>query len=189
MSWVDQKEKYEAVARQIDPSVRLTTKDGWIWRAIAWLLFLFSFGQFKRATFLTRYATTLGPLQAYPRGWLWLWDGIIVHESQHTAQARKFGLGLGPWAGLPLMLLVYGILFFPVGLAYFRYRLELDAERRSWDYLLENGMADEEYVYRNAERLAKNLSGPAYLWSWFRGSVRKGCLKVAEKVVEKHFRP
>lgn len=182
MSWVKDKERYQAIARKIDSSVKLTTKDGWIWKAIAWFLFIITFGRFKRKRFLENFATTLGPIQAYPRSWPRLREGTLVHESRHTRQARWFGFGIHPWVGLPLMGLFYLLLPLPVGLAYFRYRLELDADRAKWKFWLSVGKKPD-LIRRRAREFAETITSAAYAWSWPRGLVVKGFLKAAEKVI------
>lgn len=185
MSWVNDKERYQAIARKIDSSVRLTTKDGWIWKAIAWILFIVTFGKFKRERFLENFATTLGPVQAYPRSWPALREGTLVHESRHTHQARWFGLGIHPWVGLPLMGLFYLLLPLPLGLAYFRYRLELDADRAKWKFWLAGGRTPDE-VRARAKKFAETITGVAYAWSWPRKWAVRGFLKAAEKVIEEN---
>jgi len=186
MSWVDNKDHYDQITRSIDPAIRLTTKDGWIWKTIAWILFIVTFGKFKREEFLTHYATTLGPMQAYPVEWPSLNEGMLVHEGRHTKQARWFGLGIHPWAGLPFMAVAYVLLFFPIGLALFRYLLELDADKAKWRYMLETGQGDEDYIRRRAMDFAEKVSGAPYGWSWPRKWVVSGFMAAAEKIITEH---
>lgn len=186
MSWVDDKERYEQIAKTIDPAVRLTTKDGWFWKAIAWILFVVTFGQFKRERFLEDFATTIGPIQAYPRSYPRLYEGTVVHESRHVRQFRWFGLGLHPWVGLPLMALSYLLLPLPLGLAYLRYALELDADRAKWKWMLERG-EDPQSVLDRAESFAETVSGSAYGWAWPRPWALRGFRKAAEKTIGNHL--
>jgi len=187
MSWINDKERYQGIANSIDPSVKLMTKDGWIWKAIAWCLFIITFGVFKRKRFLEHFATTLGPIQAYPRNWPYLTEGIIVHESRHTRQARWFGFGLHPWIGLPIMALAYLLIPLPLGFAYLRYKLELDADRATWKFWIAQGRTPDE-IRKRATRFAQIVASSAYGWAWPKKWVIKGFLEAAERVIVKEDR-
>lgn len=184
-SWVDDKERYEQMARAIDPAIRLTTKDGWFWKVIAWILFIITFGQFKRERFLEDFATTIGPIQAYPRSYSSIYEGTLVHEGRHTKQARWFGLGIHPWVGLPFMAIAYLLLPIPAGLAYLRYRLELDADRAKWKWMMESGYSADQVLDR-AQRFAETVSSSAYAWAWPKPWAVKGFLREANKVVSEY---
>ena len=79
-------------------------------------------------------AMAIGPLVLLPRAWLLTGDPrpTIVHECCHVRQYRWCGLGIHPWVGLPLFLVLYGLVLFPLGLAWARYRLELAACAAVW---------------------------------------------------------
>ena len=68
-SWVERKAYYEAIVKGIDSSVILTTKDSWVWKTIATILLVFTFGRFKREVFLQQFATAIGPVHAFPKEW------------------------------------------------------------------------------------------------------------------------
>ena len=186
MSWVDKKEEYEKIIHSIDKSIILTTKDHWFWKVISWVLFIITFGKFSREMFLKRFATTIGPIQAYPKEYPYLSKAILVHESRHTRQARWFGLGIHPWVGLPFMMIAYLFLIFPIGLAPFRYLLELDADKASWKYLLKNKIVDEDYILKRAKAFAEKVSGAPYAWAWPKKYVRNGFMKAAKKVISEN---
>lgn len=187
MSWTEKRDRYQSLARTIDPSVIITTKDHWFWSALAWALCIITLGLGMRPRrFLEDFATTIGPVQAYPRQWKNLREAIIVHESQHTRQARLFGLGIHPWVGLLPMAVTYLLLPIPVLLSYFRYRLELDADRASWTHLLRTGQADGQQIYRRAERFSHTVSSGAYGWAWPKGWARKGFREQAQKTITRH---
>lgn len=188
MSWTDDKESLEALAHDIDPAVCLTTKNGWLWKAVATILFILSFGKFKRERFLESFATTFGPLQAYPESWSASQvSHTLVHESRHTRQARAFGFGIHPWVGLPLMFLTYCLLPLPIGLAVFRVWLELDADRYRWRVLLRAGIP-ASYIRQRAREFAETVSSAAYMWSlpaswtvkWFEQEAEKAIAESAE---------
>lgn len=186
MSWTEHKKNYQLLATGINKYVKLTTKDSWFWKAIAWILFILSFGKFKRESFLTQFATTLGPIQAYPKEWVAIAKRTIVHESRHTEQAQWFGFWIHPWVGLPLMGVFYLLLPFPIFFAWVRYRLELDADQASWKFLLNEESATNEIVLDRAERFAKTVSSGSYLWAWPRSWAIKGFRKKALKVIRQN---
>ena len=107
-SWTNDRDRLLSLAKSVDSSVILTTKDGFFWKAISWILFIISFGKQSRKTFLTIFATTIGPIQAYPKEWsVQSVEFVVVHESRHTKQFRWFGFGLSPWVGIPFMFIFY----------------------------------------------------------------------------------
>jgi hypothetical protein len=204
-SWVDERERYETIARAVEPAVVLSTKDAWGWTA-AWvgllvLVTLVSLGvgthfflkKMSRSTFLGRYATTLGPLQGYPRGFERLSRSLLVHEARHTTQAVGFGyavpvLGWLPFrrfravVGLLPMGLVYGLLPVPILVCYGRYRLELDADRASYRWMLRHGYSISE-VRERSRRFADRVASGAYLWCWPAPLVRRGFRRVLDREI------
>jgi hypothetical protein len=184
MSWILDKERLQAEARKLDPAIRLTTKDSWFWRMLAWLLFILSFGKFKREDFLTLFATTLGHVQAYPKEWETASvERVMIHESRHSWQARVCGFGIHPMVGLPLMAFLYGLFPFPTLLAVFRLWFEMDADRAYWRHGLVNHTMDAAEVRRRAQSFAETVSGPAYFWSVWRGFAVWLFMRAAEKVI------
>jgi len=165
MSWLSDKERLQAEARKIDKSVKLVSKDGKFWKIIAWFLFIVSFGAFKRENFLTRFATTIGNIQAYPATWsVATVERVIVHESRHSRQARFCGFGIHPLVGLPIMMLIYVLFPFPVLFAFPRALLEMDADRASWRALLASGTPSSVIIAR-AQNFAETISSSEYMWS------------------------
>lgn len=187
MSWLADKERLQIEARKFDPAVRLTTKNGWFWAALAWLLFILTFGKFKREDFLTQFATTIGHVQAYPEGWnVDTVERVVVHESRHTFQARVCGFGIHPMVGLPVMAVLYGLVFFPTLLAVLRTWFELDADRAVWRSGLSKGVMNADMVRWRAQVFAETVSGPAYFWSLPRSLAVRWFLRAAEKVIAEH---
>jgi hypothetical protein len=178
-TWVEHKDCYLRIVRKYDSSIILTTKDSWFWRACAWLVAIFTFGGISRQRFLSDFGTTLGPVQAYPSSWSSLSTELLIHEARHTAQARWFGLGISPWLGLPLMAVAYLLLPLPLGLAYFRYMLELDADRATWRQMLRDGMSTQT-VLKRAAKFGKLVGGGSYGWAW--PGAEEGFKRAAAKV-------
>jgi hypothetical protein len=178
--WVHDKSRLTRLAREIDSAARITTKDGWFWRALAWLLQPL----IAREKFLNDFATTIGPLQGYPRHWpIDFVERALVHESRHTRQARWFSLGIHPWAGLPIMGIMYILLPIPIGLAWIRYRLELDADRASWRHQLRRGATAAEIMLR-AARFATIVASRKYGWSVPGRWARWGFKRAAKRLID-----
>lgn len=193
-SWLERREQYEQIVRTIEPTVRLVTKDHVFWRVAARLLWCLSLGKTPPRVFLEQYATTLGPLQAYPRRWPRLTPWLLVHESQHTVQCRRAGwfvpvlgwLGgpLRTWVGLLPMGFCYALLPLPVGLAWCRMRMELDADAAAWRAGLRNGWLTPGQVRARAVEFAEVVSGSAYLWSWPTRWTCRAFAARAERVID-----
>lgn len=187
MSWVADQEQLQAEARQIDPSIRLTTKNGRFWRFLAWCLFLLSFGKFKREDFLVLFATTLGNVQAYPESWSTAFvRRVMIHESRHSWQSKMCGFGVHPMVGLPIMGLLYALLPLPAGLAFFRFWFELDADKASWRHALANGLDTPDGIRARAASFAATVSSSAYMWPVWRSFAVAQFAKAAEKVIAEH---
>jgi hypothetical protein len=193
-SWTHSAADYARLARGVAAVSVITTKDGRFWRLVAWSLCLLSLGRFARRRFLEEFASTLGPVQAYPQGWTALSPRLIVHESRHTQQFLWAGwfvpiVGwLGPrvrvWAGLLPMGLVYGFFPLPVFFAWGRFRLELDADSYSWKVALENGWMSPDEVRERANSFAETISSWAYLRSWPVRWTRRRFQRRAEDVID-----
>lgn len=186
MSWLDEHARLEAIARAIEPSVRLVPKEGRFWRSVGVLASLVTLRGISVEVFLRDYATAIGPLQGYPRGWsVERVERTLVHEARHTRQARWFGFGTHPWLGLPLFGLFYLGLPLPAGVAVARFWFELDADRAAWRHALASG-ASPEWVRARAAEFAGRVCSGHYGWpipralgvAWFGRS--------AERVIAAH---
>lgn len=205
MSWIKEHYRYAEIAQTIEPSVRLTTKDSWFWTAL-WVLMLlfvtlltagvgtyFFCEKMGLQTFLKEYATTVGPLQGYPRRFLRLSRRLLVHECRHTLQAIVCALfvpilGWLPWrrwrawVGLLPMGLVYLVLPLPVGICYGRYRFELDADFTSWRWALAHGYTPAQ-VKAHAQRRIETVGGWQYGKPWPKSLVRRGYEKLSDRAI------
>lgn len=171
-SWTTQRSRLEEVARTFDKSIRLYTKDNWFSHAVAWLLFVISFGKFKRDEYLVHAATTFGNLHFYPKEWnVWNVEDILPHEARHTWQFRVLGFYIHPLLGLPLAAVVYLFLLFPIGIAVGRFFMELDADKSRYSYLItkyecaKNSIYYSKYLRSSAECRAEVLSSSLYFFA------------------------
>jgi hypothetical protein len=160
LSWLDDRARLEAIARTIEPSVRLVPKEGPFWRAVGVLAAGATLGGIGLRTFLEDYATAIGPLQGYPRHWSAAHvESLLVHEARHTRQARWCGLGIHPWLGLPIFGALYLAMPLPAGGALLRFWFELDADRAAWRHALARGAAPEQVRARAAAFASRVCSG------------------------------
>jgi len=184
VSWVDRRDEYQALARRFDPACRLVVKEGWFWTALAYLLMVITFGGVRAGDFLNNYATTIGPIQAYPRAWPTLDTRLLVHEARHVRQARVCGLWIHPWVGLPIYALLYLVLPIPLGLAWFRFWFELDADRASWRWALAEGGWAPEQVRLRAQSFALKVSSGSYGWAMPRNYMARRFEGEVETVIQ-----
>jgi len=71
-----------------------------------------------------------------------------------------------------------------MGLAWVRYRLELDADVQRWRRMLAIGMTPDN-VRARAYSFADTVSGGTYLFAWPRAWARWGFARKAEKEIAK----
>jgi len=87
------------------------------------------------------------------------------------------------WLGVLPFWLFYFVLPFPVKLCYFRYRLELSADRRSWKWMLRNGYTPDD-VRGRAQEFGEIVAGKQYGWPWFKFWVMWGFKRAAEREIK-----
>jgi len=117
----------------------------------------------KREVFLTQFASTFGPIVGIPEEWEDPEETIVHEVGGHVNQFGWFGLFIpyvGPWIGILGMILFYGLLF-PVGFNWFRYRLELHADKQRWKYMLQHGVSSDAILER-AMSFAETISSWQY---------------------------
>jgi hypothetical protein len=141
--------------------VRVVAKRAhWHQRAAARALWLLTFG--GQRTYLSHYVTTLGHTVYVPDGF----DGwhpdqawqVLRHELVHVRQFERLG-----WLG---MILVYGLLPLPAGLAWGRARLEWEAYRETLRAVAESeGMAAARDPALHRQIIGR-FTGPDYGWMW-----------------------
>jgi hypothetical protein len=188
-SWTTRKDELQKFSRGFEKSAVLMTKDNWFCKFIAFVLQILTGTPY--ADNMKYFAMTVGPLIFIPKEWggdMSL-NKTLVHECRHITQMKAFGLFIHPWIGLPLYTLVYLLLFFPVGLAWFRYRFELDADTAEFRYLYSLDTGSEfiasmkGYIEDRVEYRAQDLSDGTYGWAWFYYFVKRGYEKKASEVL------
>lgn len=135
-----------------------------LWAILGFFMRLLSGGKVKDQQ--RGYITTLGNMIFYPAGWQW--DkadehdcAALRHELCHVDQYRKLGFG-NAWVGFGVFLILYLFVFFPVGLAWFRWRFERVAYKAGWD-------AAKEFKLEwrpNLNDYCEAITGPRYIWAW-----------------------
>lgn len=146
--------------------VKIIKKDtSWFFKALGKILWVLTLG--KNKLFMTGFVTTIAKTIGVPSdfdGWSTEEKlGILKHELTHVAQYERYSV---------LFMLAYLFAFFPVGLAYFRYRFEREAYVVGFRELLKNNSAlqKEDMVAWGVQE----MTGPNYLWAWpFKKSVQR----------------
>lgn len=185
MSWLQDRERLQVDAEKFDKSIKLVTKDNFVSRAIAWLLFVLSFGKFKRERFLVNFATTLGNYIFIPKEWSVRSVEILMpHEARHVKQFRWLGLCIHPLVGLPLAAVVFLLLPLPFLLAFGRFYMELDADVAKWKYLIKSNIWGPENIRLHAARRGKSVASVNYFWTLPETWAVKLYKKRAEKVIQ-----
>ena len=166
ISWIYDKRRLTNLARAIDPSIKLYTKDNWFCKLLAWLLVICTFGSMPRKTFMEKFSTTIGPLHFYPKSKSIA--GVlrsILHEGRHTQQARWCSFGIHPWVGLPIYAILYLLTPLPLGFAYLRCWFESDACMYAWTIGLQLGTYTTDYIHNRAIAFAGTVCSGKYGWS------------------------
>lgn len=178
--WTQYCENYLVLAHAVDRSVRLVTKTGWFWKALAWVRCILSLGIARPSRYLEEEPSVIGPIQAYPENWTEVPAVTIVRQSRITRQCRWFGLGTHPWMGFLQREILYWLFPVPVLFAWARCRLELDADRESWKYLLANG-ARAGMILNRAKRAGAFVASVACGFAWPKPLCVRGFVKSAER--------
>lgn len=141
-----------------------------LWRFCDIFLRIVTFNKQKR--FLTHFTTVMGRTVYFPIGWDRSKAGksayvILRHERKHIKQAEDLGRG-NFWLGKALFILLYFLVFFPIGLAWFRYKFEREAYVESFKACKRVGLKP------NVNQYIEAMTGPKYVWTWpFKKSVKK----------------
>jgi hypothetical protein len=177
-SWWHHREELEQFAQSMDKSTRLALKQGGFW---------------KISKALTTFATTIGRTVYIPADWTFdRVQRVLPHEVLgHVKQFRYCGLGIHPTLGIfPGMFFIYVLLFFPIWLAWGRYRMELHAETQAWKYRLEHDDRPGALVWikLRSEAFPKKVGGKEYFYSVPKCWAVWGFKRRAKKVIDGYQR-
>jgi hypothetical protein len=121
----------------------------------------------KMKTFMTHFTTTIGYKVYIPSSWENVDKiGILKHERVHMRQMRYHGY---IW-----FCLSYLLLWFPIGLAYFRKKYEQEAYKETMKHnaLLRGIEYIENEQYK--EQMIRRFTSAEYVWTWpFRKSIEE----------------
>lgn len=166
-------------AQKFDSSAKVLIKDD-----SPLMRFLNFFIRAFNKRFMEGYATTVCNRVYIPRSWIGRdLQELLVHEVDgHVRQCRCCGLGTHPWVGFPVYMLLYLLAFFPIGLSYFRYRFERNADARVWHWALVRGQSAAK-VRGRSEHFALTVSSWDYFKPWPRAWVVKGFKRKFDKIL------
>ena len=159
------------------PKFRIVQKrDSALMRAINIFLTIISFGQIKQ--FMTSFTTTVGTTVYVTDSWATSSEEskkmLLRHERVHMRQAKRLTR--------PLFSFLYLFVFLPGGLAWFRAKFEREAYEETFRAAFEYFGREHVFSREFRDHVAKNFTGPAYLWMWpFPKTIDKWMLDAAEK--------
>jgi hypothetical protein len=170
-SWLSNKDRLESFAKTFDSAARLKQKRSFVWKLAN-----------------ENAAITIGrTVWLSPKWTEWQVRNVIPHEvGGHVRQYRYCGFGIHPNAGIPIFLVLYGLVFFPILLAWVRYRFELHAETQEWNYRLEQGQTAPNDVRTGAEKFAIKIASAMYWFAIAKPWVLWGFKRRAEAVIADH---
>jgi len=171
-NWLCFKHELEIIAKKHNKHIKLYSKDNWFCTFLSWLLFLLSFGFYKKEKFLHNTATALGHLHFYPIHWTrWQTEWVLLHEIRHTIHYHWMGLCIHPILGIPLAAFLYIFVLFPIKLAFGRLFIELDCDKFRYKQILDQ-VNDWEYLqslkfsfYELVELQIKSISSISYFYA------------------------
>jgi hypothetical protein len=112
--------------------------------------------------YLTRYHTVIGDTLYVPEVWASMTDQarviLLRHERIHLLQRRRYGF--------PLFAFLYLVPFLPLGLAYFRARLEWEAYRETLRATGELRGRAALHAPELRQSIVERFTGPDYGWMW-----------------------
>lgn len=150
----------EELLRRDKPIHIVKKRAHWHQRVIGKALFLLTFGGQNK--YSSEYVTVLGHTIYTPDDFDdWHPAHVLEtlrHEAIHVAQLERYG-----WIG---MILLYGVLPLPMGLAWFRARLEWEAYQETlWSIAEIEGFEAARSLEVRA-KIVRRFTGPDYGWMW-----------------------
>lgn len=115
-----------------------------------------------QSAYLTRYTTVIARTIYVPLDWEKRDPReryvTLRHEAVHLRQTRRYGL--------VLMSFLYGVPFFPLGLAYGRARIEWEAYAETFRAVSEVWGPARAHAPDLRAHVVKQFTSPAYGWMW-----------------------
>jgi len=162
------------------PDFKIVYKaDSGFMKAINVFLLIVTFGQMK--AFMADYTTTIGHTVYVPSGWdSWAEQSRVIilrHERVHMRQQKKYSR--------PVFTFLYLIPIFPVFLAYWRARLELEAYTETIQATVDLHGTAMVLSHDFKNKLINQFTTSAYGWMWpFKGTVTKWIDQAVDQVVD-----
>lgn len=179
------KERYNVLLKQLlESGVTVEPKASkWYWKAMHYILLCISFGNIN---FLHSSVTTVGNRIGTFVGWSEMSYAvkyeILLHEAVHVAQYKRYGFG-NPWLGLVPVGFAYLFLPFPVGIAWFRAKLEQEAYEESIRAIIQLAGVEAARYYKRS--VVRQFNSVNYLWMWpFKRRVEKWYDSALARVME-----
>lgn len=182
-SWISNKELVQEIAHKIDKSIIVCSSDNLFIKILSIILWIITFGKRHKNYLVEEKAITIANFILFPVKWELNKVLItLVHEGRHVFQYRRFGFGIHPVVGLPIVLTIYFFLPLPIFLAYGRLYLELDANKVCWKWRIINEQASQEWIRELAILAARQVSGPSYFWTWPKSWTERKFVEEADKL-------
>ena len=160
------------------PGFRVVRKsDSRFMKVLSFLLVVVTFGQMR--SFMDGFTTTIGSTVYTPSLWEKMPDeekcSILLHERVHLRQQKRYGRLLFGF--------LYLVVFFPLGLAYFRARFEKEAYTETMRSIKERHGAGVLYSKSLRQSIVRHFTSAEYGWMWpFKGAVERWYDDTVEKL-------
>ena len=154
------------IEREFPTFVMISKRDSLLMRAVGFFLLVLSFGKMKQ--FMTNFTTTIGDTVYTPTDWETFSPRsqtiILRHERVHMRQARKYTRF---WFSF-----LYLFMFFPIGLAWYRAKFEMEAYTESLRAYREYGIDITQPDIKAS--ILMHFTTAEYLWMFpFKGYLEK----------------
>jgi len=164
------------IEREFPTFVMVSKRDSLLMRAVGRFLLILSFGKMKQ--FMTNFTTTIGDTVYTPTDWETFSPRsqtiILRHERVHMRQARKYTRF---WFSF-----LYLFVFFPIGLAWYRAKFEMEAYTESLRAYREYGIDITQPDIK--ANILKHFTTAEYLWMFpFKGYLERWFDRTVQEVL------
>ncbi len=156
----------DAIAHMKSHGGRIVEKKGFFWNFLHYVIMVLTLG--RNRSFLKGYYTTIGPWVGVPTNWD-DWPevsraAVIRHETVHVQQCKRMGFG-NVYVGLIPFSLLYLLVPFPIGFAWFRWRFEREAYAVGIRVALSLPIVREDDRERQIDHVVEQLTSGSYAWT------------------------